>query len=363
MRALTTATAILALLALTGADPDCESLIKPLDMKEPPVMGNWWFLAGFADHRLFANLLNMLNSSYLSLTATEQSDTFHMHLKEMVKGRCEFVTFNVTLKDNRLHMAKNIYGMPMTIVVKNLPSSDPDYVVSKFKYEVGGLTIRALYLFGRSATISDTMLQAFQKQAECMGFSGPPHFTYDGVTELCDHDQHKAKCEPLKKTQEVTDVTPYMGKWILVMEYADHMLFIDVLKKTTSYWMLWTPTDQKDTFTINQGSMMNGTCQFLNSNANLYNIYGSSFLQSAVEYEGHEVTTKGFFLSSGADTLVMHFESQMAGQHINSLCLLSRTGKASAADVEAYLQQAECWGFTRDASFTYDGVTELCEKS
>ncbi|XP_063046719.1 saxitoxin and tetrodotoxin-binding protein 1-like [Engraulis encrasicolus] len=363
MRALTTATAILALLALTGADPDCESLIKPLDMKEPPVTGNWRFLTGFADHELFANLLKTLNNSYLTMTPTEQSDTFLMHVGNMKKGKCEFATIKATLKDNRLHMEEKFQGEPMVIVIENLPSSNPDYVVSKFKYEIGGLTITTLYLFGRSATISDTMLQAFQKQAECMGFSGPPHFTYDGVTELCDHDQHKAKCEPLKKTQEVTDVTPYMGKWVLVMEYADHKLFIDVLKKTTSFWMLWTPTDQKDTFTINQGTMMNDTCQFLNSNANLYNIYGSSFLQSAVEYEGLEVTTKGFFLSSGADTLVMHFESQMAGQHINSLSLFSRTGQASAAHVEAYLQQAECWGFFRDASFTYDGVTELCEKS
>ncbi|XP_063046724.1 saxitoxin and tetrodotoxin-binding protein 1-like isoform X3 [Engraulis encrasicolus] len=228
---------------------------------------------------------------------------------------------------------------------------------------MGGLNITALYLLGRSATISDTMLQAFQKQAECMGFSGPPHFTYDGVTELCDHDQHKAKCEPLKKTQEVTDVTPYMGKWILLMEFSDNKIMIDIIKNHTSYWMSFTPTDQKDTFTLSQGSMMNGACEVINSDANLHNIDGSSFVQSAMENYGHEVNIKFSFLTTGDDTLVMRVETQMAGQHINSVCLISRTGKASAAHVETYLQYAECWGFTRDAHFTYDGVAELCEKS
>ncbi|XP_063046721.1 saxitoxin and tetrodotoxin-binding protein 1-like [Engraulis encrasicolus] len=359
MRALTTATAILALLALTGADPDCESLIKPLDMKEALGMGKWSFLAGFADNELVASMLKSGNSSYVTLTPKEQPDTFLMHRGFMFKGRCEFTTMNGTLKDNGLHWTEKFQGEPMVIVIENLPSSNPDYIVFQSK----GLNVTALYLLGRSATISDTMLQAFQKQAECMGFSGPPHFTYDGVTELCDHDQHKAKCEPLKKAQEVTDVTPYMGKWVLLMEYSDNKKMIDILKNTTSYWMSWTPTHQKDTFTLSQGSMMNGTCELINSNANLHNIDGSSFVQSAMEFDGHEVNTKASFLNTGADTLVIRFEDQMAGQHINSVSLFSRTGKASAADVEAYLQYAECWGFTRDASFTYDGVAELCEKS
>ncbi|XP_063046722.1 saxitoxin and tetrodotoxin-binding protein 1-like isoform X1 [Engraulis encrasicolus] len=326
-------------------------------------MGKWSFLAGFADHELFASMLKTMNSSFVTLTPKEQPDTFLMHLGCMFKGRCEFATVNSTIKDNGLHFTEIFDGELLITVFENLLSSEPDYVVSKFKYDMGGLNITALYLLGRSATISDTMLQAFQKQAECMGFSGPPHFTYDGVTELCDHDQHKAKCEPLKKTQEVTDVTPYMGKWILLMEFSDNKIMIDIIKNHTSYWMSFTPTDQKDTFTLSQGSMMNGACEVINSDANLHNIDGSSFVQSAMENYGHEVNIKFSFLTTGDDTLVMRVETQMAGQHINSVCLISRTGKASAAHVETYLQYAECWGFTRDAHFTYDGVAELCEKS
>ncbi|KAL2077726.1 hypothetical protein ACEWY4_027230 [Coilia grayii] len=359
MCVLTTASAILALLALTGADSDCEQFDKPLDIKDlTPFMGKWWFLTGFCEHELFGNILKITNSSWVTLAPTDQAGSILMSQGNMYNGKCEFVMINMTLKDNFLHVNPMFEGEEVTAKTKILPS-DPHYLVLNLIYEVAGVTIKSLYLLGRSGRVSDTALRAFQKQAECMGYSGPAQYTYDGVTELCDQDQHKAKCEPLVKAQEVKDVTPYMGRWVFLMGYLNSKMFIDLLKTTTSSWMIWTPTTQKDTFSISQGNMMNGTCRFSSSNANI----SSSVLHAAEVYEGVLVTTKGFFLPSGQDTLVLQFESQMVGLNIKSVYMFGRSGKASAADVEAFQKQAECLGWARDAHYTYDGVTEFCEKS
>ncbi|XP_031443457.1 saxitoxin and tetrodotoxin-binding protein 1-like [Clupea harengus] len=360
MCVLTTTSTILALLALTQAAPVCEELVKPLHVEDlTPMMGRWWFLSGFCDHQVFTDILKVVNSSWITLTPSGQTGSLIMSQGNMLNGKCvDFTSANMTLKSSVVHVNQMFDGQKVTTEMIILPSGS-DYLTLKLKFKMEEITIRSLYLFGRSGKLSDTEQKAFQTQAECLGYSGPAPYTYNGVTELCDQEKEKLICEPLVKTQEIKDVTQFMGRWVFLKGFVDYKQFIDLMKITSSSWMDLEPTSNKEIITINQGNMLNGTCLFSSANSTISN----SVLYASEMYEGQRVTSEGWVLPSGTDTLIMRFKSQIGDHNIRALYLYGRSGKASAKDMESFQKQAECLGWIRTAHYTYDGVTELCKKS
>ncbi|XP_041930531.1 saxitoxin and tetrodotoxin-binding protein 1-like [Alosa sapidissima] len=356
MCVLTIASTIFALLALTRAAPVCEELVKPLHVEDlTPMMGKWWFLSGFSDNQSFRNILKVSNSSWITLTPSGQAESFIMSHGNKIDGKCEFATSNITLKSGVLHAKQMAEGNLLIFEVTILPSG-LDYLTVKHK--MVDLNITSLYLFGRSAKLSETEQQAFQRQAECLGYSSPAPYTYDGVTELCD-PKHKLMCEPLIKHQEIKNTTQLMGRWVFLMGFVDHKIFHDLLKIASSGWMGWTLSPETDMISISQGNRLNGQCMITSSNGTI----SDSVFRGSAMYAGHLMTTEGWFLPSGTDILVMYSKSQSGDQNIWALYMFGRSSKASATDFVNVQKQAECLGWIGPAHYAYDGVTELCEKS
>lgn len=361
MGVLTTASAVVALLALVRAAPVCEELVKPLHLKDlTPITGKWWFLSGFSDNQLYTDILQVVNSSWITLTPSGQEDTLIVSQANKINGKCEFHSTNLTHKNGLLHMAEMFDGNPVTTEIAILPSGTGyGYLTMKMNHKMANNTIRSLYVFGRSAQLSEAELEALQRQAECLGYSTPAPYIYDGITELCNETQHKEMCEPLLKHQEITDLTQLMGKWVFLEGFVSHKMFIDFLKTVSSAWMDWTPTPDTDNILMTQGNKLNGNCVFSRSNGSMVN----SVFHATEIYEGQALTTKGWVLPSGKDTLIMRLDSIMGGQKIYALYMFGRSSQASATDKGNFQKQAECLGWIRQAHYTYDGVTELCEES
>ncbi|KAG5263649.1 hypothetical protein AALO_G00267130 [Alosa alosa] len=359
MCVLTIASTIFALLAFTGAAPVCEELVKPLHVEDlTPMMGKWWFLSGFNDNRLFRDILKVVNSSWITLTPSGQAESFIMSHGNKIDGKCEFTTSNITLKRSVLRVIQMFEGHPVITEVTILPSGS-DYLTMKMNHKMVDINISSFYIFGRSAKLSETEQQAFQRQAECLGYSSPAPYTYNGVTELCDQAKHNLMCEPLIKHQEIKNTTQLMGRWVFLMGFVDHKIFHDLLKNASSGWMGWTLSPETDTISISQGNRLNGQCMITSSNSTI----SDSVFRGSAMYAGHLMTTEGWFLPSGTDILVMYSKSQSGDQNIRALYMFGRSSKASATDFLNVQKQAECLGWIGPAHYTYDGVTELCENS
>ncbi|KAK1803965.1 hypothetical protein P4O66_003903 [Electrophorus voltai] len=104
-----------------------------------------------------------------------------------------------------------------------------------------------------------------------------------------------------------------MGKWIVIEGISNDPSITNILKVFNSSWIEFAPTPYNDTFSLNEGNMMNGTCQ---------------------------CTTMNITLESSV-------------LHVNE-----RAGKPSASQLDMYWNQAECLGFKKEIQFSYDGVTE-----
>ncbi|XP_062379987.1 saxitoxin and tetrodotoxin-binding protein 1-like isoform X2 [Sardina pilchardus] len=359
MCVLTIASTVFALLALTGAAPVCEELVKPLNVEDlTPMLGKWWLLLSSSDHLTFREHLRGINSSWMNLTLSDQAGSFIMSQFNNFNGKCDFTTYitNITLKSGVLHLKQIFEGVPLDFELSFLPSGS-DYLTVHTNIKV--INVTTLSVFGRSAKLLETEQQAFQKRRECLGYNSPVPYTYDGVTELCDEAKHTRMCEPLVKHQEIKDTTQLMGRWVLLIGFTDHKMFQDLLEITSSGWMDWTLSPNTDTITVIQGSRLSGQCMISSSNATI----PDSVFRGSAMYAGHMVTVEGWFLFSGKDILVIYSHSQSGDQMIQALYMYGRSSKASATDIGTFQKQAECLGWYRPAQYTYDGVTELCEKS
>ncbi|XP_062379989.1 saxitoxin and tetrodotoxin-binding protein 1-like isoform X3 [Sardina pilchardus] len=357
MCVLTIASTVFALLALTGAAPVCEELVKPLNVEDlTPMLGKWLFLSGFSDKKLFQDILKVVNSSWMDLTPSGQADSFIMTQGNKHDGKCEFVTFNITLKNSVLHVIEMEFeGLPLNVEVTVL-SSGADYLTVIMDHKLPHINISSLYLFGRSAKLLETEQQTFQKRAECLGYTSPAPYTYDGVTELCDQAKHKLMCEPLIKHQEIKDTKQLIGRWVFLMGFVNNKMFRDLLKMASSSWMDFTLSPTTDKITKSQGIRLNGTCVFTSDKGTI----SDSVFRGSYIYEGQLMTSEGWVLPSGEDILIIYGKCQRGSRTLN---MFGRSSKASATDIEKFQKQAECLGWIRPAEYIYDGVTELCEKS
>lgn len=359
MHILVPLVAILALLAPTEAAPICEDLVKPIQVQDMTlVMGRWWFLAGFSDNKVYTDILKVVNSSWMTFAPTNKADVLILSQGNKINGKCEFSTVNMTLMGNTLHLNQTLEGVNLSTEVFFRPSGE-DYLSMTLKTEMADTKISSLYLFGRSRKLSDEELKKFYKQAECLSYSTPAPYIYDGVMELCDQAQHQQQCEPLLRSKEIKDPKELLGKWIFLKGFVSSKQLIDMLKITQASWMSLIPTSKTDTFTMSQGNKLGGVCLFSNNTIT----FTSSAFHSREVFEQLTLVSKGYFLSSSPNLLTMSVKAQMGTENIRALYMFGRSKTISAADVEDFEKQAECLGWIREAHYTYDGVTEFCVKS
>ncbi|KAJ8266336.1 hypothetical protein GJAV_G00129230 [Gymnothorax javanicus] len=91
----------------------------------------------------------------------------------------------------RMNFFNNVFIVSLenaTSTCAVLPSSPDSLVLSFISLDAGDI-IRSLYVFGRTKTLSESDLQMYHKQLECLSLP-PPSFKYDGKQDMCP-DQEK----------------------------------------------------------------------------------------------------------------------------------------------------------------------------
>ncbi|XP_066506079.1 saxitoxin and tetrodotoxin-binding protein 2 [Hoplias malabaricus] len=192
----------LSLLTLSlASDPNCEDLLKPLVLEDDysSINGKWIFTEGIATHPLFTNILKTVNSSWIEFGPSSFTDTLTLSQGNMLNGKCEFVTVNATVKNSNVLVSEKGVSSLGTF----LPSC-PDCLTMNFTSQMKNETLNSIYLFMRKHRTSESDMDLYWKQAECLGFKKEPQYSYDGVTEFCDKDKHSSpeqqtKPEPKKE--------------------------------------------------------------------------------------------------------------------------------------------------------------------
>ncbi|KAK2890957.1 hypothetical protein QQF64_007093 [Cirrhinus molitorella] len=176
-------TALLSLFSLSQASlPDCKELIaqRTLEDDNKSIMGKWIVLEGVTDHLLFTNILKTVNSSWLEFVPSTLPNTLTLRHGNMRKGKCEVITVNTTVKESTLYTNAN-----GTVSEGKFLPSCPDCLTINFITQFKNETIKTLYLFKRENNRTESDMDMYWKQAECLGFKRESHYFYDGVTELC----------------------------------------------------------------------------------------------------------------------------------------------------------------------------------
>ena len=183
-------TALLGLFSLSQASlPDCKELITPLTLQDDKksIMGKWIFLEGIADHHLFTDILKTVNSSWVEFGPSTLSNNLTLSQGNMLKGKCVFSTINTIFKENTFY-AKENDTISEGMFLPSCPDCTTISFISQFKNE----TIKTLYFFKRESNPTQSDMDTYWKQAECLGFKRETQYSYDGVTELCDVVKHSS---------------------------------------------------------------------------------------------------------------------------------------------------------------------------
>lgn len=179
--------ALLALSSLTAAsEPDCEELIKPLEDRSA-VYGKWIFHAGISDHEELQKELQGINSSWIEISPTPDSDDFSLRWGDKIGEKCHHGSVNSTFSGNSTKVTFYYNSTTHEHVGKHLVSC-PDCIVwvdSSVTQGANGETRkgRNLYLFAKSGTLKASHLETFKNQAACLNFSSDFHF--GDTTNLC----------------------------------------------------------------------------------------------------------------------------------------------------------------------------------
>ncbi|KAJ8246422.1 hypothetical protein GJAV_G00267570 [Gymnothorax javanicus] len=180
-------TAVLSLLSVSSAESLlCEEVVQPLVLEDfSKVLGKWILIEAAMDHPVLAALLTSVNSSGAEVVATHDNDTVFFHEKNMLGGKCEDMTANLTLSHNTIHFTymKDIYNA-------TLLRTSADYMVMFGNFSISGFSGKSFNLYGRTGKLSNFDRETYNRQMECLAVPKPT-FIYDGHQELCpDKNSH-----------------------------------------------------------------------------------------------------------------------------------------------------------------------------
>ncbi|KAK9963355.1 hypothetical protein ABG768_006547 [Culter alburnus] len=195
MSSLVVLTALLGLFTLNQATlPGCKELITPLTLTDEfilSVMGKWIFLEGIADHQLFTDILKTVNSSWVEFGPSTLANSLTLSQGNMLNGKCEFSSFNTVFKEGTFHVNET----DIITEGKFLPSC-PECITLSFVSQFKNETVKSLYFFKRESNPTESDMDMYWKQAECLEFKRETQYSYDGTTEFC----HVAKDSSSDKT-------------------------------------------------------------------------------------------------------------------------------------------------------------------
>ncbi|XP_018601738.2 uncharacterized protein LOC108930807 [Scleropages formosus] len=192
------ATAVLTLLSTSFAGPlHCEDSVKQLFLKDlNSIKGKWIFISGTTTHQKYASILQVVNSSWVEFSPTSQNEICIFNQGNMINGTCHYSSANLTFLNSTF-----------TVTHENATSTGillhtcPDCLLMSFITLDNGEMIQSFYILGRAKKLSISDLEAFNRQAKCLGFPEAP-FMYDGETEMCPPTQEHATTENPAKVKD-----------------------------------------------------------------------------------------------------------------------------------------------------------------
>ncbi|KAF3833447.1 hypothetical protein F7725_024651 [Dissostichus mawsoni] len=220
---------------------ECQPLVTPLSLADPSMMyAKPNFLAGYNDNKVFRAILNETQSSWVEISASPLSpQEFHIlpssdsilvmsinSTASNFKKLLEMMQIDIedTVDEISFH-ALYLLGRETTLSDSDMEefkkqasclgfSGEPHYI---YNPENGLLLVSELFLSswaltpeecqplvtplsladpsmvrppsGREATLKDSDLEEFKKQASCLGFSGEPQFIYNPENGLCTEEE------------------------------------------------------------------------------------------------------------------------------------------------------------------------------
>ncbi|XP_076610237.1 uncharacterized protein LOC143335025 isoform X1 [Chaetodon auriga] len=156
------------------------------------MLGRLNFIMGYVDSEEYRAILKSVDSSWMKVSASNNTDEVVFYEENKIKEICFSSTFRTAIDgDTATSSVGNI-----TTVFHMLPTCEGCVVFSgnstnrnleKYLDAVNldstntreNFTTRALYLMAREDTVKDSDLEDFKMLASCLGFSGEPDFHYD----------------------------------------------------------------------------------------------------------------------------------------------------------------------------------------
>ncbi|CAL9708253.1 unnamed protein product [Knipowitschia caucasica] len=172
---------LLAVTSLSAASsPSCEELLKPLVFENPQmVLGKWIYMMGAGDPPSYHRALGSVESSWLNVSLTSESQTLTLLWGDSCFGRCIHTEVNATVSGFSAMFRKNLSDHK-----GHLLQSCSDCLLWTDTFRNMDFTGRNLLLFTRSGTVNAEDAEIFKKQLQCLNFSQNFH-SYDGKKALC----------------------------------------------------------------------------------------------------------------------------------------------------------------------------------
>lgn len=170
----------LSLLSLGLSAPlsDCESLVKPIPISNEYMLGKWLYIGGSSDLPGSRSLGHMLTSVWIDITATSHSNILNLVQTQRIYGQCSSLIYNVTFENSTMTIEQ-----PFNLKEVYLTTDCSDCLVVYEEVISGKDTFTSFMLFSKRKSVSDPVVEMFNRQAECLEMPSP--IMIDTNYEIC----------------------------------------------------------------------------------------------------------------------------------------------------------------------------------
>ncbi|KAL2094672.1 hypothetical protein ACEWY4_009391 [Coilia grayii] len=148
-----------------AAPPECEQLIKPVDLTDPTVFdGKWFVVAAIGQGNMkWQKYFEGMTSSSFEMSPVSEDGKIHVRWADRVEGKCLPGTLDVTVSGSKsssmfegvLHESEYLQTCPDCLLFTD--TSTQDNVLSKY-----------MFLSKRQGSLTEAELETLKKQAECL---------------------------------------------------------------------------------------------------------------------------------------------------------------------------------------------------
>ncbi|XP_070841067.1 uncharacterized protein [Chaetodon trifascialis] len=188
--------------SISAEASECQT-VAPLPLASgSKMLGRLNLIMGYVDSEEYRAIMKSLDSSWMNVSASNNTDEVIMYEESKINGKCFSSSFRTAIDgDTATSAVGNI-----TTVFHMLPSCEGCVVFSgnstnrnleKYLDAVNldstntreHFTTRVLYLMAREDTIKDSDLEDFKRLASCLGFPGEPDFIHDTKKGFCEEGE------------------------------------------------------------------------------------------------------------------------------------------------------------------------------